>query len=184
MPKRTALLVCNSPRRRSGRRKKTRPRRTQRMALLCFKPNFPYKYNSTARQNCQVRLKIHKSFTFPSYAGNEPVFTALKRGQKRFHIRPILQPPLQEKACKFDLRYFVKFPRLKGIFRAIFGVFFDYSGEVVHLCKFYLPFAEELIACATICKTAKPWAFCTILTPNFLHLYKITKSHFLRKMNP
>lgn len=183
MPKRTALLVCNSPRRQSGRRKKTRPRRTQRMALHCFKPNFPYKYNSTARQNCQVRLKIHKSVTFPSYPGKEPVFAGLQSGQKRFQIQPIPHPPARPKLSKYYLRYFVKFHAISGIFSAVFSAFFGYPGEVVHLCKYHLPFVSELLACATIHNSQIPWAYCTILTPYFLHLYKITKSDFFGKKN-
>ena len=179
MPKRTALLVCNSPRRRGGRRKKTRPRRTQRMALRCFEPNFPYKYNSTAPQNCQVRLKIHKSVTFPSYTGNEPVFSALRAAQSAFQIRPFSRPSAERFKRKYYLRYFVKFPAFRGVFCAVFGVFFGDSREHVRVCKYDLPSANDLLACATIPSPTNLWAMCTILRPKFLHLYKITKSRFL-----
>lgn len=178
MPKRTALLVCNSPRRRSKRRKKTRPRRMQRMALHSFKPNFPYKYNSTAPQNCQVRLKIHKSVTLPSYVGNEPDFNTPQSIQNSPPNRPFSRLDFSAQVSKCNLRYFVNSTCFTGIFSAFFRAFFALPAEDVHLCKYYLPVADELLACATICPPPKSWSFCTISDPIFLHVYKITKSHF------
>ena len=89
------------------RRKKTRPRRAQRMELRCFKPNFLYKYDSTARQNCQVRLKIHISVTVPSYTGKERLSAPLTSPQKSLYFCRKIPRNKRARDSKFHLRYFV-----------------------------------------------------------------------------
>lgn len=64
---------------------------------------------------------------------------------------------------------------------AVFRAFFDHWGKVVHLCKLYLLSIVELLASATIRMPNILWAFCTILTFNFLHMYNITKFSFFGK---
>ena len=70
MPKRTALLVCNSPVRGTNtlrNRKKNQGFRHSIGNTQPFTLNFSYKNDSTAPQKCQGRQNIDSSIIFPSF---------------------------------------------------------------------------------------------------------------------
>jgi hypothetical protein len=160
------------------RRKKTRLWRTQRMGLRSYKPNFPYKYNSTAPNNCQVEIKIHMSDIIPSQTDKEGHISRSESAFSAFQFHPNFERRNQNAFGKFHLRYFVCFPCQTSDFKGIFGVFLKPCNGTASLCKYNLPAPAYLIAVATIFSSGKPCASCTISTPFFLHMYKMNKSDF------